>query len=192
FCRPRRAAAPLSAGVCRRSARTRRAWRTGRSRRTWSGRARRSSRTRCDWRATPPTWHTRRTASTSGAELRGARRCGLRFHWRHFHGQRRRTLGRLMTVVTCRTGDRDVFLVRVERGHHLDHLARGLLRISIVLVILRAFRADDVTEVAAHAERRGEILHRDRQLIGANLENLNILVFVRRGRPLHRRRGLWR
>jgi hypothetical protein len=53
-----------------------------------------------------------------------------------------------------------VKIVLVDGEHHLHHLASGFLLLLVVLVELKLALVFDVAEVAVHAERGGDELHR--------------------------------
>lgn len=59
----------------------------------------------------------------------------------------------------------------VEIGHHLHHLASGLLGLLVVARVI----PHDVAVIALHAERCGDVLHDQLPLILGNvLQNLHI------------------
>ena len=66
-------------------------------------------------------------------------------------------------------------VVAIDRHLHLDHLARGLLRLLVVLLK----RAAHVAEIALHPQRIGNELHRRNYFVRRRaLERLNILEYL--------------
>src|SRR5579859_1397999 len=68
-----------------------------------------------------------------------------------------------------------VEIIFVDCEHHLHHLACGLFRFLIVFIKLILH----MSEFAVHSQRRGDELHRGKQLLRRNsFEHLNILELL--------------